>query len=166
MPANVLALMSDHAIMWLIRVIPQKVSRIVGELMDGKVRRTNYSKGIVMNWVSRSERENASKLAKGFTVTDDCTSCGWCVRNCPTRNIEIPAPAGKPIFADSCVFCTRCFIGCHSNAIKSKGPFQLKHSLDLDAVERRMVGVELEPVEKCCKGWVFKGVRDYLLDKY
>ena len=166
MPANVLAEMGDHAIMWLIRSIPKKISAIVDELLAGKTHRTHFRKGPVMNWFSRSERENAHKIARGFIVTEACTSCGWCVRNCPTLNIEIPEPGGKPRFLEQCVFCTRCLNCCPTNAIKAKGPFQLKHSLDLDAIEKRMEGVELQPVEKCCKGLVFKGVRDYLLDKY
>lgn len=166
MPANVLAEMNDHAAMWLIKVIPQKVSRIVDELLEGKVRRTRYKKGFARNWLSRSERENSGKFAQGFEITDDCTSCGWCALNCPMSNIEISEQSSKPIFSDRCVICTRCIYGCPAQAIKAKGPLALKKGFDLDAVERRMKGVELEPVKKCCKGLIFKGVRDYLLDKY
>lgn len=166
MPANVLADTGDHAAMWLIRVIPQKVTGIVDELLEGKVRRTHFRKGPVMNWVSRSERENAGRFAQGFEISDACTGCGWCARNCPMSNIEIAEPSSKPRFSDRCVICTRCIYGCPAKAVKAKGPLALKRGFDLDALERRMEGVELQPVEKCCKGWVFKGVRDYLLGKY
>ena len=166
MPSNVLTDMGDHAAMWLIKVIPQKVSEIVDDLLAGKVRRTHYRKGFARNWLSKSERENAGKFAQGFDISDECTGCGWCARNCPMSNIEIMEPSSKPHFSDGCIICTRCIYGCPSQAIKTKGPLALKRGFDLDALERRMEGIELEPVEKCCKGWLFKGVRDYLQDKY
>jgi ferredoxin len=166
MPANVLVSYNDDLVMWLLNAVRTKAAQIVDDLMAGKIRRTRYRKGPVLRWVSRSERENSSKFAQGFKVTDDCTSCGWCVRNCPMQNIEIPEPAAKPEFSDRCVICTRCIYGCPCGAIKTKGPLALKHGFDLEAVERRMVGIELKPVEQCGKGWYNKGVRDYLLDKY
>lgn len=166
MPANVLLEYNDHLVMWLISVIPKKVTQIVGDLLMGEVHRTHFRKGFILNWVSRSERENSRKFAQGFEITDDCTSCGWCARNCPTQNIEISEQSTKPIFSDRCIICTRCIYGCPAQAIKAKGPLALKKGFDLDAVERRMEGMKLEPIEKCCKGWLYKGVKDYLLDKY
>ena len=164
MPANVLVGMNDHAAMWLIKVIPQKVSQIVDELLEGKVSRTHYKKGFVRNWISRSERENSGKFAQGFEISDGCTNCGWCALNCPMSNIEMSEQTSKPIFLDRCIICTRCIYGCPAQAINAKGPLAIKKGFDLDAVERRMEGVELEPVKKCCKGIILKGVRDYLLD--
>jgi ferredoxin len=82
------------------------------------------------------------------------------------QNIETPESAAKPKFSDRCIICTRCVYGCPSSAIKAKGPLALKHGFDLEAVERRMKGVELKPVGQCGKVWYNKGVRDYLLDKY
>jgi formate hydrogenlyase subunit 6/NADH:ubiquinone oxidoreductase subunit I len=157
MPANVLAEMNDHAVMWLIQAIPKKVSAIVDELLAGEIHRTNFRKGPVMNWFSRSERENGHKIAKGFSVAEACTSCGWCVRNCPTRNIEITESGGKPQFLDQCVFCTRCLNGCPVGAIKAKGPFQLKNSLDMDAVERRMEGLSSIRWKSAARAWCSKG---------
>ncbi len=166
MPANVLVSYSDDLAMHLIRVIPEKVSRITGELLKGKIHRTRFRKGIVLNWISRTERENAGKFAQRFLISNDCTSCGWCVRNCPVSNIEITKGASKPHFLDRCVICTRCVYGCPAHAIKTKSSVTLKTGFDLDAVEQRMKDVELQPFEKFCKGWLYKGVKDYLLDRY
>jgi len=166
MPANVLIDYNDHLVMRLIRVIPKKVTQIVDDLLKGKVNRTHFRKGFIMDWVSRSERENSGKFVQGFEITDECTSCGWCVRNCPMQNVAISEPSSKPKFSDRCIICTRCIYGCPVHAIKTKGPLALKKGFDLEAVERRMEGLELEPLEKCCKGWLYKGVKDYLLDKY
>ena len=166
MPANVLVAYDDHLVMRLINAIPAKVSRIVDELLAGEIRRTHFRKGFVLNRLSGAQRQNAGKFARRFQISNACTSCGWCVQNCPTSNIEIPEGHSKPNFKDRCVICTRCVYGCPAHAIVIKGPMTLKNGFDLDAVERRMKGVEPEPVEKCCKGWIYKGVKDYLLDKY
>ena len=165
MPANVLAQESDHAIMWMLRVIPQKVSGILDELLAGKVKRTGHKKGPLMRWMSKSEQANSGKFGQSLKVSDDCTRCGWCVRNCPTQNISITGPSEKPKFSDRCIICTRCFYGCPAKAIKAGGPLPLKKGFDLDAVERRMEGVELMPIKQCCKGIAFKNVRNYLLGR-
>lgn len=165
MPANVLIEYSDHLAMRLINVIPEKAARIADELLEGKLRRTLSRKGFVSESVTRLERENAYKYAQKYQITDECTRCGWCERNCPTNNIEMPGLTSKPRFKDQCVICMRCIYGCPSKAIKVNGNFVLKNGFDLDAVERRMKGVELESVEKCCRSWLYKGVKAYLLDQ-
>lgn len=166
MPANVFLEYSDHVVMRLLKAVPEKTSRIVDDLMTGKTCRTRFRKGPVLRWISKTERQNAGKFAQGFEITNDCTSCGWCVRNCPTQNIEIPETAGKPRFSDRCIICTRCIYGCPGKAIRSKSAVALKSGFNLEAVEQRMRGVELQPVEQCGKGWLLKGVRDYLMNKY
>lgn len=166
MPANVLTEYNDHLTMHLINAIPAKVSQIVDELLSGEIRRTNHRKGFILERISRLERKNAAKFAQRFQISDSCTGCGWCVRNCPTSNIEIPEGDSRPHFADRCVICTRCVYGCPAQAIKSKGSITFKNGFDLEAVERRMRGVELQPVEECCKGLIYMGVRDYLKNKY
>ncbi len=165
MPTNVLIEYSDHLAMRLINVIPERVSRIVDQLLAGKVHRTRFGKGFVSRRVSELERENAYQFAQRFEIADECTGCGWCELNCPTRNIELPETASKPRFKDRCVICMRCIYGCPAGAIRVRGKFVLKNGYDLDAVEQRMKDVKLEPVEKCCKGLLYKGVKNYLLDK-
>lgn len=166
MPANVLVEYNDHLAIRLIRIIPERVAQITDEFLAGKVRRTHFRKGPVLDWISRTERKNSCKFAEKFQISEDCTSCGWCVRNCPMSNIEIPEGASLPQFLNRCVICTRCVYGCPAHAIKVNGSMTLKSGFDLEAVERRMEGVEPEPLEKCCKGWIYMGVKDYLLNKY
>jgi ferredoxin len=57
--------------------------------------------------------------------------------------------------------CFRCVYSCPNKAIKSKSFQVLKCGFNISELEKRMEGVELEPVEKCCKG---APVRKYLLD--
>lgn len=163
MPANVLLKYSDDVMMHLIRVIPEKVSAITDDLEAGKNRHTHFRKGPVLNWISKTERENSSKFAQGFTISDDCTGCGWCVRNCPMHNIEISKQSAKPNFSDHCILCTRCIYGCPFHAIKTNVRIIFQSGFNLDDVERRMAGEDLKPVKECCKGWYNKGIRDYLL---
>lgn len=166
MPANIFIEYNDHLVMWLISVIPKKVSGTVGELLRGKVHRTHFRKGFLMDRLSKAQRENSGKFVQRFRVTAECISCGWCEQNCPMSNIKISAVTLKPVFLDNCVMCVRCVYGCPARAIKANALFAFKNGYDLDAVEQRMQGVELEPLEKCCRGWLFKGVKNYLLDKY
>lgn len=165
MPANMLTEMNDHVVMHLIKVIPEKVNKALDQILSGTIQRTRFHKSALRNYLSNLENKNASKFAKNLLVTDDCTCCRWCAKNCTTNNIIINEQTKKPTFLDQCTICLRCVYGCPAHAIQAKSKAVLK-SFDLDAIEKRMEGVELDPVEKCCKGIVFSGVRDYLLGKY
>lgn len=165
MPANMLTEMNDHLVMHLIKVIPEKVNKAVDQILSGIIQRTRFHKSALRNYLSNLENKNASKFAQNLLISDDCTGCGWCAKNCTTKNIIVNEKTKKPTFLDQCTICLRCVYGCPAHAIQAKSKAVLK-GFDLDAIEKRMEGVELEPVEKCCKGIVFSGVRDYLLGKY
>ncbi|MGI6120571.1 MAG: 4Fe-4S binding protein [Desulfosporosinus sp.] len=96
-------------------------------------------------------------------IDPSCLGCGWCSAHCPVNNIEILD--NKPIFKDRCIMCFRCVYGCPANAIKSKSFQVLKKGYDLNEIEKRMDRVDLEPIEKCCKGFLWSSIRNYLLDK-
>ncbi|MBB6479426.1 EFR1 family ferrodoxin [Spirochaeta isovalerica] len=49
---------------------------------------------------------------------DKCTSCGLCVRICPTGNIGIK-DKGRPDWGNNCLFCFYCEMKCPVDAIKS-----------------------------------------------
>jgi len=166
MPANLMAEVSDHLAMRLINIIPEKVSKALDIILSGQIQRTHFHKSALRNFISNQENKNASKYAKTLIISDDCKGCGWCAKNCPTGNIEIDEQSKKPKFLDQCTVCMRCTYGCPIHAISSKSSMVFKKGFDLDAIERRMEGVELEPIEKCCRGIAWIGVRDYLLNKY
>ncbi len=54
--------------------------------------------------------------AKGFYVTDSCTSCGYCVRACPLNNIRLEDR--KPVWGKECTHCMACICGCPTKAIE------------------------------------------------
>lgn len=51
-----------------------------------------------------------------FSVDENCTSCGTCMKVCPVRNIEMTD--GKPRWQHHCEFCLGCLNYCPSGAIQ------------------------------------------------
>ena len=54
--------------------------------------------------------------SKWFFTTRACRSCGFCAKNCPTRNIKIVN--GKPKWGDNCLNCLACLHRCPYSAIE------------------------------------------------
>ncbi|MBC8060053.1 MAG: 4Fe-4S ferredoxin [Clostridiaceae bacterium] len=112
-----------------LNLVPQK--NIEGQLeiivKDIKTRKQNLlKKGIGSNTMSAmlSSFSHSSRgirmlngSDKGFTVTDQCTSCGICKEVCPAANIEIK---GKPEFKHKCENCLGCINNCPTQAIQLK----------------------------------------------
>lgn len=53
---------------------------------------------------------------KPFTVSDQCTSCGTCVKVCPVDNIKLID--GKPVWLGDCTQCLACIHHCPTKAIE------------------------------------------------
>ncbi len=62
---------------------------------------------------------NCGKEAKKFYVNDNCTSCGICVKICPTKNIKLLDK--RPVWGDNCEQCMACLQWCPTVAIHRKG---------------------------------------------
>lgn len=54
--------------------------------------------------------------SKKFYVTDDCISCGKCVKLCPLSNVSLVD--GKPKWGDNCTHCMACICRCPKEAIE------------------------------------------------
>ena len=54
--------------------------------------------------------------AKKFYATDDCISCGKCVKACPLNNIRLEN--GKPLWGGHCTHCMACICRCPREAIE------------------------------------------------
>ena len=57
-----------------------------------------------------------ARNTKPFYVTDKCTSCGECAKNCPAKTIMIID--GKPQWGKKCYQCTACINRCPVKAIE------------------------------------------------
>lgn len=52
-----------------------------------------------------------------FSADEGCTRCGWCVRNCPVKNIEMGEEGIR--FLGACMHCMRCYSFCPERAIQA-----------------------------------------------
>jgi ferredoxin len=163
MPSNWVFETNDHLAMWLIKAVPDKVNKILDSLLDGKTRRTRLKKGFMRNFLTSMEKRSAHKFAKELIIGGECSGCGWCSANCPVNNIILTGR--RPAFGNECIMCFRCVYGCPHDAIKSESFMVFKKGFSLEEIEKRMEGIELEPVEKCAKGLMWSGAKNYLLDK-
>lgn len=56
------------------------------------------------------------KNFKGFSCSNNCTKCKWCINNCSTKNIELKDE--KIFFNNKCILCMRCYNFCPVDAIQ------------------------------------------------
>lgn len=63
-------------------------------------------------------KEQVSKTAENFTISQSCTKCELCVKNCPTNNISLVNDTIN--FHNKCISCLRCINICPFNSIGYK----------------------------------------------
>ncbi|MBO4901541.1 MAG: EFR1 family ferrodoxin [Lachnospiraceae bacterium] len=66
-------------------------------------------------WFYNKTTGYSSKLK----ISDACTGCGLCVKNCPTGNLTVKD--GKAVAASSCTMCYRCISSCPKQAVTLLG---------------------------------------------
>ncbi len=74
--------------------------------------------GRFVSWLLRIEHRAMRVNGKFFKVSNDCTKCMQCVKNCPTKNITYNKETGKFQFSDNCAMCARCAFQCPQNAVR------------------------------------------------
>ncbi|HQL36165.1 MAG TPA: EFR1 family ferrodoxin [Bacillota bacterium] len=166
MPSNILVATKDQLAIRLLQVLPTKAENCASEILSGVRRRRRAPiMSRIMTAIFKSEKKWAKKFPEYLRIGETCTGCGWCLENCPRKNIELVN--SRPSFGGQCVACLRCIYGCpyKSIYIHRIGFITIKEGYDLDELEQRMSGVALEPIEKIKAGILFIGVRDYLLNK-
>lgn len=102
-----------------LRAMPDEAARIAaaitgGSDIDSVVRGSwpRFKTRVIYPWFRRY-----MITAKGFHTNDECTRCGWCIRNCPLGNISADADL-YPRWGDKCTMCERCYHGCPSHAVE------------------------------------------------
>lgn len=165
MPSNWIVKTDDGLAIRLLEILPSKVESIADDLLAGVVRRTRPK--FIDRMFSRAgeiEKTGAKFFGQKIRVNEKCNGCGWCMKKCPANNISMSK--NRPIFGSECFLCLRCIYGCPENALTSS-TFKfiiLKDGYDLKDIEKRMKGIKPAPVENLAKGYLWKGVREYLLE--
>lgn len=73
--------------------------------------------GQLFGIIQRSIAANFESLAfKGFYSDESCTKCGWCIKTCPTNNIQMDNKGVKIL--DNCMICMRCYSFCPNHSIQ------------------------------------------------
>ncbi len=105
---------ADNEVMGIIPIIGRCEHRDIPGAFPGRL-----FHAVAYPWFTTHARKKARK----FTVTSACTSCGSCVKVCPTGNIDLVQ--GKPVWKDRCEVCCGCIHLCPAGAIQA-GPHTAK----------------------------------------
>jgi len=165
MPSNFVVATNELLAVRLMEVLPAKLDSVVDEVLSGVVYRPR--RRLVDRAVSRlgeAEKSMTASFGKAIQVSSSCTGCEWCCNNCPAGNILMHE--GRPVFKDKCHLCLNCLYGCPSKSlIAGKAKFTLiKEGFDINKLKSRVPLSEPVDVEKLAKGYLWSGVRKYLLE--
>ncbi len=121
MPCNCFIQYDDRFNKQLYIAAIKKVEKIVLETINDQPRELKING--FLNRLLRiiyygEEHYGAKYFAQGLAISDRCTHCGKCVRNCPTLNIS--ETKGHITFGSNCLWCMRCIYACPNHAIQAK----------------------------------------------
>jgi flavodoxin/ferredoxin len=107
----------DEVARGLYHATQKKVSLMSDAVLHGvpRVLKTGLLQQIMMESVMAVSKLFFRFVGRDFSVSDACTHCGRCVRNCPAENII--EKNGKISYRFSCNSCLRCLYECPQNAI-------------------------------------------------
>jgi ferredoxin/flavodoxin len=158
MPSNMSASTPDNLAVRLLEVLPQKVQTIADDLLSGVTRHTKPGPiNRFMSVLGEGEKYGAHWFGKVLHANENCTSCGWCARQCPSGNITMAEKT--PEFDGKCVMCFRCVYGCPTRAIKAK---HMGFVLNKQGFDMKRYDVMEETEDVTVKGVAWKGVNKYL----
>lgn len=107
----------DDVIIRLLESARKKTGLMADALIHGESRilKTGIRQRILMETVAKVSPPFFRMVGKDFSVDNNCTLCGLCVRNCPAGNI-VCRKSGIH-FRLSCNACLRCIYSCPSHSI-------------------------------------------------
>ncbi|MDR1795922.1 MAG: EFR1 family ferrodoxin [Clostridiales Family XIII bacterium] len=107
------------------------------------------------------------KFGRSLKATDACTRCGRCASACPMGNITVTD--GGPRVGDGCACCLGCVYACPAGALRSASfqTFVLKSGYDIGAyLSRPIPEGAWQRIDKLARGFLWKGVRRYLEQRF
>lgn len=164
MPSNWIVETKEALAVRLLEVLPERVDKIVGDLLSG-VRRMMRPNPIDRLLSRRGELEKLGTKYFGSSIkcSGSCSGCRWCSSHCPSGNIRMIDD--KPVFGGQCHMCLNCIYGCPKQAL-SAGALKfviIKNGFHLKELEQKIPYPEPVDVKEQAKGFVWSGVRKYLL---
>lgn len=132
MPNNWMSVPKAERCKKILGQFPQKINDICDAIFEQRKRRKSpYWIDILISAGGRCEKLITKKFGRGIKVTDSCTGCGLCARNCCSSNIVIEND--RAVIGDRCDMCLGCIYGCpHKALVATYGGFQVdKEGYDL-----------------------------------
>jgi len=167
MPSNVLMKTVDELTYRLLEILPVKVGKVVDDVLAGIICRSKPD--IINRFMSlagETEKAGTKYFGKRIRVGEDCNGCGWCEKSCSVNNITMHS--SKPVFGNKCVLCLKCIYGCPRGAMQPGifKSFVIKGGYNLCEIEKNMNcnNRSQAAVEQLARGYLWKGVKMYLLD--
>lgn len=107
----------DAVIRQLYEATGKKTAVMCREVLAGQKRilKTGTGLKLLMEVIAFISTPFFRIVGKDIKISEACTSCGMCIRNCPSNNIY--SKNGKIKFKASCNSCLRCVYSCPKNAI-------------------------------------------------
>jgi len=167
MPSNVLIKTGEELTYRLLEILPLKVGKIVDDLLAGAVCRIKPDViNRLMSLAGEIEKTGTGYFGKRIRAGEDCDGCGWCEKNCPANNITVQN--SKPVFGNKCVLCLKCIYGCPRRALQPGicKSFVIKDGYNLCEIKKDMDcnNSSQAEIEQLARGYLWKGVKMYLLD--
>ncbi|MBQ9014478.1 MAG: EFR1 family ferrodoxin [Firmicutes bacterium] len=123
MPENYIAIFNtpgQEKAMEIVDRAEEKIDRIAETINEGAYLEElggGRLPSMVMNWGFHKFIIADRK----FRTNENCTSCGQCVKVCPTENIYLDSPEGTkrhPVWSGRCIHCMACINRCPFRAIE------------------------------------------------
>lgn len=93
-----------------------KISGMIQKKATNAYARAGWLTRLIYPKMMPKYRAIQAEVDKGFSISDDCISCGVCLKVCPKRNITMEN--SRPIFHHNCSCCMACVSYCPKKAIK------------------------------------------------
>lgn len=165
MPSNWMVPTVDGLAVRLLEILPHKIEKIVNDLLSGVSRRTKPDiLNRFLSCVGEFEKYCTRFFGKSMKVNHNCKGCGLCEKACPRANVALVN--GRPVFFNDCVLCLKCIYGCPQKALTpGMGKFVIiKQGYNLEYIENLVGKIKIDSIEELAKGYLWKGVKEYLLD--
>ncbi len=136
--SNIFVRYPDELVKQLYYTAVKRVKRMSEEILTSKMRRQENSLFMraASYILSGLEGMGAPIFGRHLRVSQNCTQCNKCVKNCPSRNIRMEGLNVK--FGWRCVLCMRCMYRCPQRAISPgliksaafKEPYNIQEIID------------------------------------